>query len=151
MTEIIAALIAVIGVIITAVVSLIVYKAQRYSENVSKERMNWLRQFRDEIEKISIGLKLNNHYCCKCPFKNFDEKAKYLLEAEGARYKLISRLNTNNLEGNQFNLELKRELERMDFSQPHKEKYMRRIMFLANAILEREWQKVKKESGDKNE
>lgn len=147
---IVAAIIAVIGVIITALISLLIFKAQRYSENVSKERMTWLRQFRDEIEKISMGLKINNHTNCCCSSLS-EEKLKYILEAEGARYKLISRLNTNKKKGNLFNLELKNELEKMDFSVKHDEEYMRRIMFLANYILEREWKKVKRESGDYDE
>ena len=75
-----------------------------------------------------------------------------ILEAEEARYVLITRINTNKFEGNEYNFRYKEILKEIKFDKTIKESFNKdEFLDLTNLILETEWQKIKRESRGKNE
>ena len=138
---IIAALIGVAGVALTAGVSFWIYKRQSWATNVSNERVQWLKDFRKEVGEIAEGVLVAKSLGAM-PEPN---KSEVLCRAEAARLRLISRLNTNDVENNPHTLRLKEILFSLDLANGNaydEQAYMR----LVNLILEEEWAKVKKET-----
>lgn len=141
---IIAALIGVGGVLITAVVTIVVAKRQSYSNTVTKERSVWLQHFREEVNSLFAGLYvLRNHFATNK--KQFsDIEINFISKAVGARASLVTRLKSFPLLGNEFNQTLKEKLMEIDFNSENKD-IEKDILPLINIILEREWEKVKNE------
>ena len=155
-----SALIQVIGVFFTVFVGFIQFKKNKWSENVSKERTIWLKEFRQEVGKIMKAYEILSvqdcYKCCAC--KNNNKKNiicgmnEVILEAEEARYVLITRINTNKFEGNEYNFRYKEILKEIKFDKTIKESFNKdEFLDLTNLILETEWQKIKRESRGKNE
>ena len=140
---IIAAVITVIGVALTAIFTYMQFKKQQWNETVVKEREKWLKSFRDELGNVMLAYELlaSNNFkgCNNCDVIKKGIKSKYIL---------ISRLNTNSVEGNEYNFEYKELLNKLQFSPQinFKEFDPKRFIELSNLILEREWQKVKEET-----
>ena len=142
----IAAVITVVGAVITAVITYHEHKKQQWIGTVAKERIDWLKSFREEIGKIVLAVhEFNKHIEDKdnC-HSNYNETIQ---NGDSAKYVLISRLNTNSIDGNEFNFSFKEMLLGIDFYGRSKidfddEEFMR----LANLILEKEWAKIKEET-----
>lgn len=161
--KIIIPLITSFGTIATILVGVFNYKRTRWSENVSKERMEWIKSFRIEVGKIMKAyavIKNTTQAASSSSNQTTDTNTNkpanlninpqidiesIKTEAEEARYMLITRINTNIIDGNEYNPEYKKILQKLDFNNvsnfPEK-----RFMELTNIILEAEWQKVKKEA-----
>ena len=151
MKEILAALIGIIGIFITGMFGIHQYNRQIWSNNVSNERMKWLVSFREEVGLIMKALKCIDENAFKMKCNNESNKStckelsKIILDGEEARFKLISRINTNKIDGNEYNFAYKRILLDIKFDGTDKINY-ESFMELTNLILEEEWQKVKKEA-----
>lgn len=145
--KIIIPIITAIGAIVTFIIGIIKYKQTRWSENVSKERMEWIKSFRIEVGKImkAYAVIKNTTQLANLNINPQTNIESIKAEAEEARYMLITRINTNIIDGNEYNPEYKKILQKLDFNNvsnfPEK-----RFMELTNIILEAEWQKVKKEA-----
>lgn len=148
-SSIIVCLITTLGVILTAVISFHQYKQTKWNENVSKERALWLKEFRKEFGLImkAYALIQSDEKETEDSKKECIENCNIILDAEEARYVLISRINTNKLEGNEFNFRYKELLKEIKFAKEgFKEEQMKELLNLTNLILESEWQKIKKEA-----
>ena len=123
-SDIICALIAVIGVFLTIYVGFRQFRENKWCENVSKERIIWLKEFRREVGKIMKAYEiLSNYNYCKCSkCKNINDKNVMckmddaILEAEESRCVLITRINTNKIEGNEYNFRYKEILKEIKFN-----------------------------------
>ena len=158
-SEIIAAFItgglAFIGLFVTGYFGIRKINKETYSKRVIEERTKWLLKFRElwgdfmsawEAKSTSV----NNFYNPK-----FD-KDKYndlMIRGENARYQLISMLNTNTVSNNECNFLLKYYLEKMNLIKKISVKDMKlidseksNILNCCNRVLEKVWQRAKKES-----
>ena len=159
-TDIICSLITVVGVLITTIVGFKQFRINKWCATVSKERMIWLKSFRKEVGKIMKAYELlSNQNCYKCNNykkcnkgqKNLCRMDKIILEAEEARYILITRINTNKLKGNEYNFRYKEILEKIEFNKSIQKRFPKKeFLLLTNLILEEEWRKVKREAKGKN-
>ena len=75
-----------IGVFFTALVTVYQIRKHTWSENVSKERMKGINEFRKEVEKILKGIKYFKYENSK------DIDLDIILGEEEAKYKLILEL-----------------------------------------------------------
>lgn len=154
----------IISALIAAFIAVYNYRKQSWCDNVSKERMKWMNEFRNEVGKIIKAIKLFEQceYLSSLEFKNdennnfehkeceINEHLQTILEGEEAKYKLLTRINTNSVKGNEFNFEYKKMLNNLIFSKDKiKEFDVDAFMKLTNIILEFEWEKVKKEARGK--
>lgn len=147
LATIIASVISISGVALTAFITVRVAKSKNYSSTVTKERAIWLQHFREEISDITAGLYALHSFA-------FDENAKaerlkIIAKAEGSRCSLISRLRSLPIEGNEGNDELKTILVNINFNEDNWDiynEYLNQILFYSNMILEREWDKTKGEN-----
>lgn len=170
MKELIGSLISFFGVLITGMLAIHSLKEQKWSENVSKERMKWLVEFRNEVSRIASAVVLlnskngllynnsgvswdneqNNSENTKSPKSIFFNNQRYvdiIIDAERARWSLYTRINTNSLIGNEYNYYYKKALLSIDFTSSDINDFdIKSFMELTNHILEQEWQKVKKEA-----
>lgn len=156
--EVIAAIISVIGVLISVLVGFYQYKQSKWNEYVSKERTIWLKEFREEYSLIMQAYYVSKHLeNDKLVLKNSEDDKGKSIEFEckqreeiicngiKAKYKLITRINTNNLRNNKYNAAYKELLSSIDFiSNEHFDE--NEFKELTNKILEDEWKKVKKEA-----
>ena len=158
--DVLSTIIAFAGVCITGIISVIVIKREIYSKRVIQERIKWLNTFRNywgdfmsawEAKRNSV----NNRY-----EPNFDVKDynNLMIKGEKARYYMISMLNTNTVQGNECNYLLKDYLKRMNLIKEipinELEKFdseMNDLLECCNRMLEKVWQKAKKESGENEE
>lgn len=143
--------IPILGIIITAVVSITVLKHESWLKAVSASRNHWLNEFRSEVAIIVGAINMIKHQDLYLSEKFKDDEIAYMhkaiYDAEVAKARLYTRLNTNTLKGNEYNSVLKQELTRMIFSNQFCNAYnVIALQELVNRILEIEWQKVKKES-----
>ena len=156
--EVIAASISVIGVLISVLVGFYQYKQSKWNEYVSKERTIWLKEFREEYSLImqayyvskhlendklvlksgEAGKGINIEFECK-------QREEIICNGIKAKYKLISRINTNNPRNNIYNNEYKELLSSIDYIS-NKKFDEKRFKELTNKILEDEWKKVKREA-----
>ena len=85
---VLSAVIAVLGVFVSLIVSIIIAKRTSYANNVTKERAIWLQNFREEISRLFAGVYATNKYFnmseeeTDCTLKA--ELIKIIAEAEGA-------------------------------------------------------------------
>ena len=154
--EIIGLIGALSAAIITAVVGIITFKLESRAKRVTEERVKWLNIVRADYSIIMAAYELkkssiNNFRELKVNKEDYD---KIMFEAEKARYDLISRLNTNTYEGNEYNYPIKHVLLKMKFVVAmdfNSDKPMvnnndiEKLMKYMNLMLEREWNKSKKE------
>lgn len=158
---IISGLIPVIGVSLTAIVSLIVFKRQSWLKTVSESRNHWLNEFREEFSIIVGAIKIiqiNNYECLFIKSPDYTKRTeikdrdhfdliKMIYKAEIAKAKLITRLNTNKVEGNEYNFALKRILYDLKFEKEYVDKIeLEPLQEMVDIVLENEWKKIKREA-----
>ena len=152
--EVIAAWIALGGVIISVSLSTLIgllstrfnYK-QLFAQTVSSNRMNWIDNFREEFS-IFIGTAcyLRNSSCHCKGYK------KEIITAERARVKLLTRLNQDTTKlGNEFNEVFASRLNDINLYAPATitSDKIEALISLSRAILEPEWNRVKREAKGK--
>ena len=104
--------IPILGIIITAMVSITVLKHESWLKAVSSSRNLWLNEFRNEVAIIvgAINMIKHQNLYLKCSSKADRSSSNYkiIYEAEVAKAKLITRLNTNKKIGNEYNKVLKK-------------------------------------------
>lgn len=107
-----------------------------FAETVSKNRMEWINNFREEIGIIISACKNNN-----------DLPSDKLFEAEKARAKLLTRLNQDvSKAGNEYNKRFADLLSKIDFNVSATQQLIDELIKLTRNILEPEWQRVKIEA-----
>lgn len=137
----------VLGAIIGAAVSFLTLRynyRDLYARSISKNRMDWINNFREEVSIIIATLKTSATKNQK------DIGINYLFNAEKARTKLLTRLNMDiSKTGNEYNKVMADMLAEIDFSLPCQsiDHYMERLIDLSRKILEPEWRRVKQEAG----
>ena len=168
--ELVVEIIGFVGVIISILVGASQFKKQSWCDNVSKERMKWIVDFREEVGIISAtvvmfqseklkkicdtidnnddishnGINTNKNY----PNEYLYEK---LFQAENAKNRLITRINIHKVKGNEFNKSYMEMLRKLHFFNINtiKDFNYELFMLITNSILEVEWQKVKREAKGK--
>lgn len=132
-----------------------------FAEVVSKNRMDWINNFREELS-VFLGTAKFVHDLClkKCSLcdetKCLDkaERCKLICDLEKARVKLLTRLNQDiSKDGNEYNKKfaaLISELQIFNTDDDFIDKY-NEIIKVARGILEPEWVKVKKEAKGENQ
>lgn len=155
--NLLTSLLTLIGVILTAVISVITVKKEIYSRRVIEERTKWLLKFRTHLGEFMSAFEAkrcstNNYYG---PNFNVDEYNKLIIKGENARYQMISMLNTTTLKGNEYNFYLKEKLfemnlikkiEQTEFTNKFDDDYIKDLMKCFNLMLEQVWQESKRES-----
>ena len=133
-----------------------------FAETVSKSRMEWITNFRNEIGIIVAAIKMRNHVirgiCCgleagkgecadckECKKKYYTETVPEALKAVST---LRTRLNMNiTKKGNEYNGILDEMLSRIDFYEKNKGDISEEdFISIARDILEPEWRRVKDEA-----
>lgn len=158
--DVLSAIIAFVGVCITGIISVIAIKREIYSKRVIQERIKWLNTFRNywsdfmsawETKRNSV----NNRYAPNFDVKDYND---LMIKGEKARYYMISMLNTNTVKGNECNYLLKEYLKRMNLIKEipineleNFDLEMNDLIECCNRMLEKVWQKAKKESGENEE
>lgn len=145
MYEIVASMIAGLlsGGIVGAMTLRFHYK-NLYADTVSKNRMDWINNFREEMSTIIATVQSVRGKC-----QNKDE---LIYDAEKARAKLLTRLNQDtSKKGNEYNKTLTQILEKLDFNQAANSSndVIPTLIELTRKILEPEWQRVKREAKGK--
>lgn len=117
-----------------------------FAENVSKNRMEWINNFREEMSTVIAAIEFN--LCCEIAST---EKCDILYDAYKARAKLQTRLNLNISKcGNEYNQALYDLLNSIDFKNcKNSQKTVEQLLTLTRKILEPEWQRVKSEARGK--
>ncbi len=109
-----------------------------YARNISKNRMDWINNFRDELAIIIAALE------CKKDHETIYNACK-------ARAKIQTRLNLDiSKEGNEYNQAMSDLLCSINFYESYdsvtKDKLVKKLVSLTRKILEPEWQRVKQEA-----
>lgn len=149
MSEVLAVIIGAILGFIPSVLLLRFNYSQLFAQTVSSNRMNWIDNFREEFSIIvgTVRFAKGKKYCVnKCN--------KFILEAEQARVKLLTRLNQNtNKFGNEYNRAFAQRLEAIDFSNltTTTEEDVETLIIISRKILEPEWDRVKEEAKGENQ
>ena len=154
-SNVVAAIIALFGVSITAIFSVKGVNREIYNKSVTAERIKWLNKVREDYSIIMAAFEINisGNSNQNEPRIDKNEYDRRMYEAEKARYDLISRLNTSTFDGNEFNYELKSILKKVNFASGDVNELKNKketFMVYMNCMLEQEWQKSKKES-ERNE
>ena len=151
-SEVIAAIIALSGAILSIVISLIISLWTRrynynqlFAETVSESRNKWLNEMRAFISTMLAEVK--NHCSlgkgkeiCKnadCQFKSANTRTN---EYWKARNEIMLRLNLNE----PLHLMLKNEILQLDNGKD--DKTIEKIILISQSLLKEEWEKVKKEA-----
>lgn len=138
-----------IGVIVTAVISVITVKREIYSRRVIEERTKWLLKFRTHLGEFMSAFELKRER------NNGTEYNDLMIKGENARFQMISMLNTSTVKGNEYNFYLKERLfemtlfnsiKRSEFIKKFDEEYIKGFMNCCNLMLEQVWQESKRES-----
>ena len=131
-----------------------------FAEVVSKNRMDWINNFREELS-VFLGTAKLVHDCytnkgssCMINCQNTGNCCELACNAERARVKLLTRLNQDiSKEGNEYNKKfatLISEFKIFNTDDDFIDKY-NEIIKVARGILEPEWVKVKKEAKGENQ
>lgn len=151
-SEVIAAIIALSGVVLSVGISFIVSLWTRrynynqlFAETVSESRNKWLNEMRGFIStmlaevKNSCSLGKGKKICknADCQFKSADTRTK---EYWKARNEIMLRLNLNE----PLHLMLKNEILTLDNN--NNKKTIENIISISQLLLKEEWEKVKKEA-----
>ena len=148
-----AALIALVGVLVSALVSWLVSKKtikynykELFAETVSKSRNKWLNAMRDFISTMLAEVQN------PCPIAKDDEvckNAECVLKSNNtlrtnkywkARNEILLRLNLSE----PLHLMLRNEILQLDSN--NNEKTIEDIILISQSLLKEEWEKVKKEA-----
>ena len=129
-----------------------------FAENVSKNRMEWINNFREEVSTIIAATE------ALCSLSGDGERAdnagqkselecEWIYHAEKARAKLRTRLNMDITRyGNEYNQRMDNRLKTLRFDgSEHERQSVEEIIELSRKILEHEWKKVKSEAKGKGE
>lgn len=144
-----------IGVIITVLACLYTFRITNWSKIVSESRNRWINDFRDEIATIVGTIKIINSYLNKnveeCNFDNSEFILDKIYQAEVARARLLTKLNTSSIIGNRNNFPLKELLESIEFKcfKETDDYIVDEIIDATKKILEPEWKRVKDEARGK--
>ena len=131
-----------------------------FAETVSKSRMEWITNFRNEIGIIVAAIKMRNYVlernCCnlengtcsdceECQKKYYTEIVPRALEAVST---LRTRLNMDiTKKGNEYNGSLDEMLSRIDFYNKNQDDVSEEdLIDVTRKILEPEWRRVKDEA-----
>ncbi len=132
-SEVIAAIIALSGAILSVGISLIISLWTRrynynqlFAETVSESRNKWLNEMRDFISTILAEVKQSNN----------EQSNEYWK----ARNEIMLRLNLNE----PLHLMLKNEILQLDNGKD--DKTIEKIILISQSLLKEEWEKVKKEA-----
>lgn len=121
-----------------------------FAENVSKSRMEWISNFREEVSIIIATLEIKKDTLNKsCNESDRREKScQYVYDACKARAKLRTRLNLDTSRyGNEYNKVFDEVLLSLKFDGTDDvEECTEQLVILSRKILEPEWQKVKREA-----
>jgi len=149
-------ILTLIGVIITVLAGLYTFRITNWSKIVSESRNRWINDFRDEIATIVGTIKIINSYLNK-NLENYDcDNSEFILEkiyqAEVARARLLTKLNTTSIIGNGNNFPLKELLESIKFNclKETDDYIVDEIIDATKKILEPEWRRVKDEARGKS-
>lgn len=126
-----------------------------FAETVSKSRMKWINDFREEISTIIAMLDMECAACDKC--KNIEDscetskKCQNQFDAHKATAKLRTRLNLDiDRYGNEYNKALDDILADLKFDGTDNALEVKETLItLSRKILEPEWQRVKQEAKGK--
>ena len=148
---IIAAIIALAGVALTAFISIYSLNKESYNKRVTEERIRWLNKVREDYSIIMAAYEcfasgLSNKNEPRIDKQEYDNR---MYEAEKARYDLISRLRTSKYKGNEYNDTIKKILRKMNFTSGNayiKPEEKEIFISYMNLMLEQEWDKTKKEA-----
>jgi hypothetical protein len=164
MKEVIISLVTgLITGLVTALVTINTNNKNIWSESVSKSRMDWIVRFREEISIIVGSIQFLQQFKEKeikiegkdkeINTEDKDNVSQFnirdiIYNALKARSSLLTRLNTNFSDGNEFNSSLTKLLNDIDFFNISAlpTNYDNEIINITKDILEPEWQKVKKEA-----
>lgn len=122
------------------------------AETVSKSRMQWIDNFREEFATlVGYAKAMEGLSCWTCTGDccNKDKLIEYKFQAEKARYKLLTRLNMDiTRPGNEFNQIMAEALSNIKL-ECGASVDVNKLLSLARDILEPEWQRVKREAEGK--
>lgn len=130
----------IIGVVVGFLGSWLALKfnyKQLFADTVSKNRMDWINNFREELS-IVLGT-----------YKVLPYKKTYadILKAERARVKLLTRLNQDTAKAsNEYNAIFADKLDSIDFNLVYNKVLYNELVDYSRKILEVEWRRVKKEA-----
>lgn len=140
---------ALLGAVVTAFTIRFNYK-DLYARSISKNRMEWINNFREEVAVIVATLKTISGKKPEVSESNYS----IIYSAEKARAKLLTRLNLDtSKKGNEYNQVMADVLNEIDFKKSNQDNksYEKALIDLSRKILEPEWNRVKREAGgDKN-
>ena len=150
MSEVFSGLIgALIGAILTFIPSVFTIRfsyKQLFAQTVSNSRTNWIDNFREEFSDfLGMVCFIKNNHCCKTCKKE-------IIKAERARVKLLTRLNQDTTKnGNEFNEVFASRLNDINLYAPATitSDKIEALISLSRAILEPEWNRVKREAKGK--
>ncbi len=151
---------ALVGALIGAIAPILVLRfnyRQLFAETVSKNRMEWIQGFREEISIIVATIEcIHTHKyntACKTnsetPCKNDEYICNMIYEGEKAKAKLMTRLNQDITKyGNEYNEVLFDMLSKNLFTNKTEDEKNLTIDLLdvTRKILEHEWKRVKEEA-----
>lgn len=149
------ALIAFLGVFLTATCTMRSAQRESYNKRVTEERIKWLNTMRSLYGTIMAAWKMKSASVNNYFPPNFDVKFynEMMFEAEKAKAEFLSRLNTSKYETNQFNFQIKDILERIDFIREvplnrveELQKGVELMNVYVNKMLEQEWDRSKEET-----
>lgn len=157
MEEWLAALIgAIIGALVSGVATYVTVRfnyRQLFAETVSKNRMDWINVWRENISKFLACAEMLRE--CKCPNKTASngklttcrEQMEYRKEFYESRAMITSRLNLNE----RLHVLMLAAINQIDFRLTDEEFVAKReyIIELARKILKPEWERVKDEAKGK--
>lgn len=158
--EVAAAIIALGGVILSALVTIIINSGrtrynynQLFAETVSNNRMDWINVWRENISKFLACAEILNR--CNCPNKNpgngqactCRDLMAYKKEFYESRAMITSRLNMSE----ELHVLMFAAINQISFETTDAEFVAKReyILELARAILKPEWERLKDEAKGK--
>lgn len=153
--EVIAAIIGVVGALITALFSVSKVSKEIYSKNVIEQRTLWIRTFREKLSVFMSAWEAKRISKNNSKIQDFDRE-KYnelMIKGEEARYYLLSTLNTKTFENNEYNQYLKdcllemKLIEKIDSKELLEDSYTEDFMECANRMLHQVWVRAKEEAG----
>lgn len=125
-----------------------------FAQTVSQNRMDWINSFREELS-IVVGavkaLKAINKPNNEVTNQLNIEELKLKIDAEKAKAKLLTRLNSNSTKtGNEYNEVFSEMLKKIQFDgSDDAVMWLEDLEDTAKQILESEWARVKKEAKGK--
>ena len=155
----------IIGVVVGFLGSWLALKfnyKQLFADTVSKNRMDWINNFREELSIVLGTYRALPHKKVKS-VKDESDKGESenpdtdnpapeiepadILKAEQARVKLLTRLNQDTAKAsNEYNAIFAQKLNSIDFNLGYKKVLYNELVDYSRKILEVEWRRVKKEA-----